>query len=40
LTVVGALLDAGATHQCRSHTYDHLLYRSQTQGITRTRVER
>lgn len=38
LTVVGALLDAGATHKGRS-AYDHLLYLSQTQGIARTRVD-
>ncbi|MEO8695944.1 MAG: ATP-binding cassette domain-containing protein [Acidimicrobiales bacterium] len=38
LTVVGALLDAGATHRGRS-AHDHLLYLSQTQGISRTRVD-
>lgn len=38
LTVVGALLDAGATHRGRS-AYNHLLYLSQTQGIPRTRVD-
>lgn len=38
LTVVGALLDAGATHKGRS-AYDHLLYLSQTQRIARSRVD-
>jgi ABC-2 type transport system ATP-binding protein len=38
LTVVGALLDAGATHPGRS-AYDHLLYLSQTQRIARGRVD-
>ncbi len=38
LHVVGALLDAGATHKGRS-AYDHLLYLAQTQGIDRRRVD-
>ena len=38
LKVVGALLDAGATHKGRS-AYDHLLYLAQTQGIHRRRVD-
>ncbi len=38
LTVVGALLDAGATHKGRS-AFDHLLYLAQTQGIVRRRVD-
>lgn len=38
LTVVGALLDAGAIHKGRS-AYDHLLYLSQTQGVAPTRVD-
>ncbi len=37
LRVVGALLDAGATHPGRS-AYHHLLYLAQTQGIPRTRA--
>ncbi len=37
LRVVGALLDAGATHKGRS-AFDHLLYLAQTQGISRRRV--
>jgi ABC-2 type transport system ATP-binding protein len=38
LTVVGALLDARATHKGRS-AYDHLLYLSQTQRIARERID-
>jgi ABC-2 type transport system ATP-binding protein len=38
LRVVGALLDAGATHKGRS-AYNHLLYLAQTQGIARRRVD-
>jgi ABC-2 type transport system ATP-binding protein len=38
MRVVGALLDAGATHAGRS-AYDHLLYLSQTQGIARQRID-
>ena len=38
LRVVGALLDAGATHKGRS-AFDHLLYLAQTQGIGRRRVD-
>jgi ABC-type Na+ transport system ATPase subunit NatA len=38
LRVVGALLDAGATHKGRS-AFDHLLYLAQTQGIARRRVD-
>ncbi len=38
LRVVGAMLDAGATHKGRT-AYDHLLYLTQTQGIARRRVD-
>ena len=38
LRVVGALLDAGATHKGRT-AFDHLLYLAQTQGISRRRVD-
>jgi ABC-2 type transport system ATP-binding protein len=38
LHVVGALLDAGATHKGRT-AYDHLLYLAQTQSIDRRRVD-
>lgn len=38
LTVVGALLDAGATHPGRS-AFDHLLFLAQTQCIRRTRID-
>ena len=38
LRVVGALLDAGATHKGRS-AYDHLLYLAQTQGMARRRAD-
>ena len=38
LRVVGAMLDAGATHKGRT-AYDHLLYLAQTQGIARRRID-
>lgn len=38
LTVVGALLDAGAAHPGRS-AYHHLLYLAQTQRLPRSRVD-
>ncbi len=38
LRVVGALLEAGATHKGRS-AHDHLLALAQTQGIARSRVD-